>query len=120
MMARPKIILTIVGRLGPCGCHHGHQVGDAFDFDLDRGKLCPMALHAGFPYIDILRYGGSCPCPGKGTSAFAAPMPTWPMCSAWRCLGERAVVTFAAFPHTNKPILEEGKWQCCLRNFSSC
>ena len=73
MMARPKITLTIVGRLGPCGCHHGHQVGDTFDFDLDRGKLCPMALHAGFPYIDLLRYDEDLPLSREGAIRLCCP-----------------------------------------------
>ena len=64
-MKRPKIKLTLVERKGPVGCHHGHKVGDCFDFDTERGKLCPMAMHVAFPYVDILRYGGtvrfSCP-----------------------------------------------------------
>lgn len=57
-MKKPKIKLTIVDRVGKCGCHRGHKIGDTFDFDEDRGRLCPMAFHSGFPYIDILRYGG--------------------------------------------------------------
>ena len=72
-MPRPKITLTVVGKLGPCGCHHGHKVGDSFNFDTDRDKLCPMALHAGFPYIDILRYGGTVPGNEPGTAKFCCP-----------------------------------------------
>ncbi len=63
-MKRPAIRITLVDRLGPGGCHRGHQMGDCFDFDQDRGRLCPMALHAVFPYVDILRYGGTVP-PGR-------------------------------------------------------
>ena len=75
-MRKPQIILTLIERKGPCGCHYGHKAGDVFDFDKDRGKLCPMALHAGFPYIDILRYGGELP-PSKitGNVAFCCPDP---------------------------------------------
>ena len=61
MSRRPKIRLTLIDRKGPCGCHRGHKVGDSFDFDTERGKLCPMAMHVAFPYIDILRYGGNIP-----------------------------------------------------------
>lgn len=60
-MSRKKITLTVVDRLGPRGCHHGHQIGDTFDYDTDRGKICPMVMHTLFPYIDILRYGGEVP-----------------------------------------------------------
>lgn len=60
-MNRPKIRLTVIDRKGPVGCHRGHRVGDSFDFDTQRGDLCPMAMHVAFPYVDILRYGGSIP-----------------------------------------------------------
>lgn len=61
MSSRPKIKLTLIDRKGESACHHGHKIGDTFDFDTDRGKLCPMAMHSGFPFIDILRYGGTVP-----------------------------------------------------------
>ena len=54
-MKKPKITLTLVDQKGSRGCHHGHQIGDSFDFDTERGRLCPMAMHVAFPYIDILR-----------------------------------------------------------------
>jgi len=60
-MKRPKITITVVEKKGPMGCHHGHVIGTTFDWDTDRGKLCPMAQHVLFPYIDILRYGGTLP-----------------------------------------------------------
>ncbi len=72
-MKKPKITLTLVERKGQCACHRGHKVGDSFDFDTERGKLCPMAMHVAFPYIDILRYGGTIP-PGKdGDVRFCCP-----------------------------------------------
>jgi uncharacterized repeat protein (TIGR04076 family) len=69
-MKRPRIKITVIDRKGEKGCHHGHQVGDTFDFDTDRGKLCPMAMHCAFPYIDILRYGGTLPGQPEGTAVF--------------------------------------------------
>lgn len=27
------------------GGHRGHKPGDSFDFDTERGKLCPMVMH---------------------------------------------------------------------------
>ena len=54
---KPKIKLTLEERRGEYGCHRGHKIGDTFDFDAERGKLCPMVMHAAFPYVDILRYG---------------------------------------------------------------
>lgn len=73
MSRRPKIKLTVIDRLGPKGCHRGHKVGDSFDFDTERGCVCPMAMHVAFPYIDILRYGGSIPGQPDGTAVFACP-----------------------------------------------
>ena len=72
-MAKPKIKLTLVERKGPCPCHRGHQPGDSFDFDQERGKLCPMAMHVAFPYVDILRYGGQLPRDSQGRFRFCCP-----------------------------------------------
>ena len=54
-----RVRITLVEQKGEHPCHRGHQVGDSFDFDEDRGRLCPLAMHALFPMTDILRYGGS-------------------------------------------------------------
>ena len=72
-MSRPKIRITLVDSLGSCGCHRGHKIGDSFDYDTERGKLCPMAMHVAFPYIDILRYGGTPPCSKNGEIRFCCP-----------------------------------------------
>ena len=72
-MSKPKIKITLVDRLGKCGCHRGHKIGDTFDYDTDRGKLCPMAMHVAFPYIDILRYGGTPPKASNGEICFCCP-----------------------------------------------
>ena len=72
-MRKSKIKITLVDRLGKCGCHHGHKIGDTFDYDTDRGKLCPMAMHVAFPYIDILRYGGTPPTSCNGEIRFCCP-----------------------------------------------
>lgn len=72
-MNRPKIKITLIDQKGTMGCHRGHKVGDAFDYDTERGKICPMAMHVAFPYIDILRYGGEIPNQEKGTAVFACP-----------------------------------------------
>lgn len=72
-MKKPNIKITLVEHLGTCNCHRGHKVGDSFDYDTERGQLCPMATHVAFPYIDILRYGGTIP-PGKaGDVRFCCP-----------------------------------------------
>ena len=72
-MHKPKITMTLVERKGHGRCHRGHQIGDQFDFDTQRGKLCPMAMHVAFPYVDILRYGGKLPCGPDGTVRFCCP-----------------------------------------------
>ncbi len=70
---RPQIRITVTDQLGPCACHHGHKPGDVFDYDRDRGALCPMAANVGFPYIDILRYGGQVPGNDPDTVEFCCP-----------------------------------------------
>ena len=72
-MAKPKIRITLVDQKGTCGCHRGHKIGDSFDFDTERGKLCTMAMHVAFPYIDILRYGGKLPTQEDGSVLFCCP-----------------------------------------------
>ena len=72
-MSKPKIKITLVDRIGTCGCHRGHKIGDSFDYDTERGKLCPMAMHVAFPYIDILRYGGTPPTSNNGEIRFCCP-----------------------------------------------
>ncbi len=72
-MKKPKITLTLVEQKGPHRCHRGHQIGNTFDFDTQRGELCPMAMHVAFPYIDILRYGGKLPCQPDGSFLFCCP-----------------------------------------------
>ena len=72
-MKKPKIRITLVDRVGKCGCHRGHKIGDSFDYDTERGKLCPMAMHVAFPYIDILRYGGTVPPSSHGDNRFCCP-----------------------------------------------
>lgn len=69
-MKKPKIRITVVDKLGKCGCHRGHKIGDSFDYDTQRGELCPMAMHIAFPYIDILRYGGTPPATKDGKTYF--------------------------------------------------
>ena len=70
---KPKISITLVERRGNCPCHRGHKVGDSFDFDTERGKLCPMACHVAFPSVDILRYGGEPPTAKNGEVLFCCP-----------------------------------------------
>ena len=73
MIVKPKIRITLVDQKGSCQCHHGHKIGDSFDFDTERGNLCPMALHVAFPYIDILRYGGTPHLSKSGEILFCCP-----------------------------------------------
>ncbi len=72
-MSRPRIQITLIDQKGTKGCHRGHKIGDSYDFDTERGNLCPMAMHVAFPYVDILRFGGEIPGNPKGTAIFAYP-----------------------------------------------
>ena len=67
-MARPGITITLTERRGSCPCRHHHRPGDTFDFDTERGRLCPLAMHVAFLYADILRYGGRIPGEPPGTA----------------------------------------------------
>lgn len=67
-----RIKITLVEQKGESPCHRGHRIGDSFDFEEERGKICPLAMHALFPMVDILRYGGTLPsdrfcCPDVDT-----------------------------------------------------
>ena len=70
---RPKIRITLIERKGARPCHRGHRPGDSFDFDTERGKLCPMAMHVAYTYVDILRYGGQLPTGSAGDFRFCCP-----------------------------------------------
>ena len=48
-MKKPKITITLVEQKGEKGCHRGHKIGDSYDFDTQRGQLCPMAMHVAVP-----------------------------------------------------------------------
>jgi len=72
-MKKPKIKISLIDQKGHMGCHRGHRIGDTFDFDTERGALCPMAMHVAFPYIDILRYGGKLPSQPDGSIVFCCP-----------------------------------------------
>ena len=47
--------------------------GDVFDYDTQRGELCPMAAHVAFPYVEILRYGGTVPVSKAEDIRFCCP-----------------------------------------------
>ncbi len=70
---KPKITIRLIDRKGDCTCHRGHKIGDNFDFDTERSRLCPMAMHVAFPYVDILRYGGKPPSSRNGDVRFCCP-----------------------------------------------
>ena len=80
-MSSPQIKITLIDRKGPHGCHRGHKIGDSYDFDTERGQLCPMAMHVAFPYVDILRYGGTIPGNEPELQCSVVLMWTRSMCS---------------------------------------
>lgn len=53
-----NIKISVVDQKGSRPCHRGHKIGDSFDYENDRGKICPLAMHMLFPMIDIIKYGG--------------------------------------------------------------
>ena len=73
MASRAKILISLIDRKEKTPCHRGHRIGDCYDFDSERGNLCPMAAHVAFPYIDILRYGGQIPGNMKNRAVFSCP-----------------------------------------------
>ncbi len=72
-MCKPKIKITLIDKKGKIGCHRGHKIGDSWDWDTERGSLCPMAVHTLFPMIDILRYGGILPTSLENDFRFCCP-----------------------------------------------
>ena len=93
MSRRPKIKITITDRRGKMGCHRGHHVGEVFDFDEDRGKICPMAMHCAFPYIDILRSAAPSPARKRARLSSAAPTLTPSWCSKPRLSNNNKLVS---------------------------
>lgn len=73
MAKRPKIKISLVDKIGQGHCHKGHKIGDSFDYDSERGKLCPLVMHTLFPMIDIVRYGGTLPLSKSGDARFCCP-----------------------------------------------
>lgn len=74
-MKKPSIRITLVERRGKRGCSRGHRIGDSWDYDTQRGELCPMAMHTAFVYADILRCGGVIPHQKPGEGYFSCPDP---------------------------------------------
>lgn len=74
-MKKSAIRITLVEKRGSKGCRHGHKIGDSWDYDLDRGKICPMAMHTAFVYADILRCGGQIRSATPGVGYFSCPDP---------------------------------------------
>ena len=56
-MPKPRIKISLLTKKGSGCCHYSHKIGDEWDYDSDRVKICPMAMHIAFIYADILRYG---------------------------------------------------------------
>lgn len=73
MSKKPKITITLVDKVGAGICHRGHRIGKQWDFNTERGSLCPLAMHVLFPMIDIVRYGGELPKSREGDMRFCCP-----------------------------------------------
>jgi len=69
-----KIRITLVDRLGKYGC--AHRIGESYDYDTERGKMCPTALHTAMPFIGALQRGAKLPVnPAYGSFCFCCPDP---------------------------------------------
>ena len=55
------------------GAATGDTGGESFDFDTERGEALSHGHACGFPYVDILRYGGAIPGQPAGTAVFCCP-----------------------------------------------
>ena len=75
LMKKPAVKISLVEKKGCKGCRRGHKVGDSWDYELDRGKICPMAMHTAFVYADILRCGGQVRPETPGLCYFSCPDP---------------------------------------------
>lgn len=47
-VSKPKIKISVIDPKGHRGCYRGHQIVDTFDFETERGKLCPVVMHVAF------------------------------------------------------------------------
>ncbi len=72
---KPKIRITLIERRGHKGCSRGHRIGDSWDYDTERGAICPFVMHTAFVYADILRYGGKMSENEPDVARFCCPDP---------------------------------------------
>lgn len=70
-MKKPKIRLTLIDHKGAHPCHRGHKIGDSFDFDTQRGELCPTWP---FPTSTSSATAATSPAERTGPLPFAARM----------------------------------------------
>lgn len=73
-MKKPKIKISLIDQKGQMGCHRGHRIGDTFDFDTERGALCPMAMHVAFPTLTFCGMGENSPANQMAQLFFVAQM----------------------------------------------
>ncbi|MHA1883331.1 MAG: TIGR04076 family protein [Candidatus Thorarchaeota archaeon] len=58
-MVKYKVTIEVVDILNNGKCSMGQEVGDAFNYPEDRGKICPSAFHILYPWILVMQSGGS-------------------------------------------------------------
>ena len=56
-----KVTIEITEILEEGKCPLNHKVGEKFLYPEDRGKICPAAFNAIYPYIRVLESGGTYP-----------------------------------------------------------
>ena len=72
-MKRPQIRIKLVDRLGKCGCHRTKLSSLGIIVENIPDLMPMMAAHVAFPYVEILRYGGTVPVSKAGDIRFCCP-----------------------------------------------
>lgn len=76
-----KVNIEIVEIQGSGGCSYGHKVGDRFEVQANEqpAGLCAWAFNSIFPFLTVLRFGGSLPWEEEGEAKVCCPDPTNPV-----------------------------------------
>ncbi len=73
-MSKPKIKITLVDRIGKCGCHRGHKIGDTFDYETDVASYVQWQCMLPFLTSIFSATAAHRPLPATERSASAARM----------------------------------------------
>lgn len=68
-MVEETVTIEVMAILGEGNCSLGQRVGDVFRYPEDLNRLCPNAFHILYPWILVLKSGGTFPFfDGNGNS----------------------------------------------------